>query len=146
MNVPAKPIVLLLLSLTIILAITGCSGPRPILYPNAHYKDVGQEAAEQDIAECRAMAVAAGATPGKSKAAETAKKSAAGAGVGAASGAVGGAVIGSAGRGAAIGAAGGATAGLLRGLLFGSSKPNQAYINFVNKCLKERGYALAGWE
>jgi hypothetical protein len=146
MNVPEKSITLLLLSLIIILAMMGCSGPRPILYPNAHLKDVGQEAAEQDIAECRAMAEAAGATPGKSKAAETVKNSAAGAGVGAASGAVGGAVVGSAGGGAAIGAAGGAAAGLLRSLLFGSSKPNQAYVNFVNKCLRERGYTPAGWE
>jgi hypothetical protein len=145
MNVLVRPVTLLL-SLIIILAMIGCSGPRPILYPNAHFKEVGQKAAEQDIAECRAMAEAAGATPGKGKTAETAKNSAAGAGVGAVSGAVGGAVIGSAGRGAAIGAAGGATAGLLRGLLSGPSKPNQAYINFVNRCLKERGYELTGWE
>ncbi|MGR6035034.1 MAG: glycine zipper family protein [Candidatus Nitrosoglobus sp.] len=145
MNVLVRPVTLLL-SLIIILAMIGCAGPRPILYPNAHFKAVGQRAAEQDIAECRAMAEAAGATPGKGKTAETVKNSAAGAGVGAVSGAVGGAVIGSAGRGAAIGAAGGATAGLLRGLLSGPSKPNQAYINFVNRCLKERGYELTGWE
>ncbi|ADE13327.1 conserved hypothetical protein [Nitrosococcus halophilus Nc 4] len=129
----------------IILAATGCAGPRPILYPNPHLRSVGQEVAEQDIAECRAMAEAAGATPGKGKAGETVENSAVGAGMGAASGAVGGAVVGAAGSGAAIGAASGAAAGLLRSL-FGASRPSQAYIDFVNQCLRERGYKPVGWE
>jgi len=146
MNIQVKLIVFSLLNLSIILAMMGCAGPRPILYPNDHLKAVGQAAAKRDIAECRAMAEAAGATSGKGKVAETAKRSAEGAGVGAASGAVGGAVVGSAGRGAAVGAASGAAVGLLRSLFSGSSKPSQAYINFVNQCLKERGYVLTGWE
>ncbi|ADJ27084.1 glycine zipper family protein [Nitrosococcus watsonii] len=145
MSVSVTSMAFFLCFLIIILAVTGCSGPRPILYPNNHFKEVGQEVAEQDIAECRAMAKAAGAMPGKGKVAGAAKNSAVGAGVGAASGAVGGAVIGAPGSGAAIGAASGAAAGLLRSL-FGSSQPSQAYIAFVNQCLKERGYAPMGWE
>lgn len=145
MSVSVRLTAFFLCSLIIILAVTGCSGPRPILYPNNHFKDVSQKVAKQDVAECRAMAEAAGATPGKGKAAGAAKNSAVGAGVGAASGAVGGAVLGAPGSGAAIGAASGAAAGLLRSL-FSTSQPSQAYVAFVNQCLKERGYAPIGWE
>jgi len=127
------------------MALVGCANPKPILYPNAHYRQVGPEAAERDIEECKELAKGAGATPSQGKAGQMAGSTVAGAGVGAASGAVGGAVVGAAGRGSAIGAAGGATAGLLRGL-FRRSPPSQAYIGFVNRCLKERGYDPVGWE
>lgn len=122
-----------------------CAGPKPILYPNDHLKAVGQDAAKQDIAECREMAEAAGAKPGEGKAGQVAGSTAVGAGVGAAGGAVGGAIYGAAGHGSAIGAASGATIGLLRGL-FSRPRPGQGYINFVDRCLKERGYEPVGWE
>ncbi|MBI4400859.1 MAG: hypothetical protein HY581_04420 [Nitrospirae bacterium] len=131
--------------LVLTLSTVACSGPRPILYPNAHLQAVGEDAAERDIAECRKMAEAAGATPEKGKGAKVAGSTTAGAGIGAASGAVGGAVIGVPGTGSAIGAAGGATAGLLRGL-FSSPKPSQTYMRFVDRCLAERGYEPVGWE
>lgn len=127
------------------MALVGCSSPKPILYPNGHYRQVGPEAAERDIEECKELAKEAGATPSQGKAGQVAGSMVAGAGIGAASGAVGGAVVGAAGRGSAIGAAGGATAGLLRGL-FRRSTPSQAYIGFVNRCLKDRGYDPVGWE
>ena len=71
-----------------------------------------------------------------------------GAGVGAASGAVGGAIFGAVGRGSMIGAASGAVWGFLMGLFraSGSSQPNQAYSNFVNRCLQEKGYEVTGWQ
>ena len=47
--------------------------------------------------------------------------------------------------GAMVGAAGGATAGFLRGL-FRRSPPSNAYKQFVQRCLKERGYDPVGWE
>ena len=128
-----------------ILGVTACSGPKPILYPNAHYETVGKEAAERDTAECQEMAEAAGATPEQGKGGQVAGNTVAGAGVGAAGGAVGGAVVGAAGKGSAIGAAGGATMGLLRGL-FRRPKPSEAYMGFVNRCLKERGYDPVGWQ
>jgi hypothetical protein len=142
-----RVVVTLVRSLALVagMALVGCANPKPILYPNAHYRQVGQEAAERDIEECEGLAKGAGATPSQGKAGQVAGSTVAGAGVGAASGAVGGAVVGAAGRGAAIGAAGGATAGLLRGLLR-RSPPSQAYIGFVNRCLKERGYDPVGWE
>lgn len=129
--------------LTVLLS--GCAGPKPILYPNAHLQTVGQDTAKQDIAECRDMAEAAGAKPGEGKAGQVAGSTAVGAGVGAAGGAVGGAILGATGSGSAIGAASGATMGLLRGL-FSRPRPGQGYINFVDRCLKERGYEPVGWE
>lgn len=125
------------------LFISGCAGPKPVLYPNDHFETVGQQQVETDIAECEELAE--GHTSSNSKGKEVAKNTAIGAGVGAASGAVIGAIQGSAGTGAAIGAAAGATGGLLRSLIR-KSEPSRPYKNFVNTCLKERGYKPIGWE
>jgi uncharacterized protein YcfJ len=119
--------------------------PKPILYPNAHYKEVGQESADRDIEECNQMAKDAGATPSQGKTGQVAGNTAAGGAVGSAAGAVGGAVVGHPGRGAMVGAASGATGGFLRGL-FRRSQPSNAYKQFVQRCLKERGYDPVGWE
>jgi hypothetical protein len=131
------------------LALAGCSSARPVLYPNAHLNSVGKEVAEQDIEDCKQLAESAGAEEGSGKAGRVATSTAVGAGVGAASGAVGGAIAGAAGSGSAIGAASGAVWGLLMGLFyaaFGSSEPDQAYTNFVNRCLQEKGYEVTGWQ
>ena len=125
------------------LLLLSCTGPKPVLYPNDHYETVGHEQAELDITECRNLADAH--TSSSNKGREVAQGTAVGAGVGAASGAVIGAIQGSAGKGAAIGAAVGATGGLLRSVLR-KSGPSRTYKNFVNTCLKERGYKPIGWE
>ena len=118
-----------------IIVVNGCAAPKPVLYPNAHLKDVGQDQATRDIAECEELAEEYVSKSHAGK--EIAGKTAVGAGVGAASGAVGGAIGGSAGLGAAIGAAAGATQGLLQGLIGSSSSaPSPAYRNFVNRCFK----------
>lgn len=130
-------------------SLAACGSAEPLLYPNAHYQAVGKDQAELDIEECRKRAEEAGAEQGTDQAGRVATSTAAGAGVGAASGAVGGAISGAAGAGSAIGAASGAVWGLLTGLFgaaFGSSEPNQAYANFVNRCLQERGYEVTGWQ
>ena len=129
-------------SAVLLVLMTSCAGPQPVLYPNAHFQNVGKEQAGNDIAECRRLAEEYVSSGGAEK---VAGNTVMGAGVGAASGAVGGAVIGSPGTGAAIGAAVGATSGLLRGL-FGATQPNRTYMNFVNKCLEERGYEPTGWD
>jgi Glycine-zipper domain len=135
-------ILLVLLSL-----VSACSsGPKPILYPNQQLKAVGQAQADQDIAECRDMAANAGASAGSGKAGRAAGSTAAGGAIGGATGAVGGAILGAPGTGAAVGAATGATAGLLRSLFSGGGGPSQAYRNFVDHCLRERGYEPVGWE
>lgn len=129
----------------VLLGCTACAGPRPVLYPDARFKEVGKEAAERDIAACMQMAEEAGVTPEQSKVMQTAGSTVVGAGVGAATGAVGGALSGAAGQGSIIGAASGATAGLLQGLL-STPRPSPVYMEFVNRCLSERGYKPIGWE
>ena len=129
------------------LMLNACSGPRPILYENAHLKSVGKEGADQDIEACKEAAESAGAKEGSGKAGGVAKNTGVGAGVGAASGAVGGAISGSPGLGTAIGAASGAVWGLLMGLFNArSSQPSQAYANYVNRCLQDKGYEVTGWQ
>ncbi|HEY6639899.1 MAG TPA: glycine zipper family protein [Nitrospiraceae bacterium] len=130
------------------LLLAGCSTARPILYPNAHFQSVGKETAEQDIESCKQLAKSAGAEESGGKAGRVATNTAVGGGVGAAAGAVGGAISGSPGTGAMIGAATGAVWGFLMGLFreSGSSQPNQAYTNFVNRCLQEKGYEVTGWQ
>lgn len=134
---------------SILNGLLGCSGPRPILYPNAHLQSAGEETAEKDIQDCRVVAEKAGAEEGSGAAGRTAGSAVIGAGAGAAGGAVGGAISGSPGIGAAVGAVSGFVWGLLSGLfgwMFGSSAPNQAYVNVVNRCLVEKGYEVSGWQ
>lgn len=137
----------LVCALCTVLVLSACSGPRPILYENSHLKSVGKEVADQDIEVCKEAAEAAGAEQASGKAGGVAKNTAVGAGVGAASGAVGGAISGSPGLGSAIGAASGAVWGLLMGLFnAGRSQPSQAYTNYVNRCLQDKGYEVTGWQ
>ena len=130
-----------------IVLLSACSSAKPVLYPNAHYQSVAKGVAEQDIEACKQLAESAGADEGSGKGERVATNTAVGAGVGAASGAVGGAIAGSAGTGSLIGAASGAVWGLLTGVFSsGSSQPSQAYTNFVNRCLQEKGYEVTGWQ
>ncbi len=127
------------------LALSGCAAAKPILYPNAHYQQVGADAAQADIQDCIAMAKEAGASPDEGKTAQVATGTVGGGAVGSAAGAVGGAILGHPGRGAMVGAASGATAGFLRGL-FKRSPPSAAFTNYVDRCLRDRGYDPTGWQ
>ena len=132
-----------------LLLLTACSTSHPVLYPNEHMQSVGKEIAEKDIEACQQFAESAGAEEGSGKAGRVATGTVVGGGVGAAAGAVGGAISGSVGSGSMIGAATGAVWGLLTGLYHafaGPSQPNQAYTNFVNRCLQEKGYEVTGWQ
>lgn len=132
--------------------LSGCSTTRPILYPNAKLQSAGQEVAQQDIEACKQMAESAGAQMGNStgRGGQMVARTAAGAGAGAATGAVAGAISGgSVVKGSMIGAATGATWGLVREIFYSpgsSSQPNQTYLNFVNRCLQEKGYEVTGWQ
>jgi hypothetical protein len=128
--------------LGLVLLLWGCASHSPVLYPNAHLTRVGEAQAQQDIAECKQLADQYLKEGG---AGTVAGSTAVGGGAGAAIGAAGGAVGGSPGTGAAVGAATGATAGFLRGL-FKAAEPSPVYKNFVNHCLRERGYEPVGWE
>jgi hypothetical protein len=123
-----------------------CAGPKPILYPNAHYQRVGESVAESDIEGCRVAADAAGANRDPSKVTRAARSTVAGGAIGGAAGAAGGAVVGHAGRGAGFGAASGAAAALMRSLLFQRKTTSQAHINYVDRCLQDLGYEPVGWQ
>jgi hypothetical protein len=131
-------------------AVAACSASkRPILYPNEHFQRVGDAAATHDVDECIRLAeqYTSGGGQESQVAKEAARDTAIGGAIGAAVGAVSGAIYGSAGRGAAAGAAGGATAGFLSRLFRGgSSSPDPVHVNFVNRCLRERGYEPIGWK
>jgi hypothetical protein len=128
--------------------LVGCGTASPVLYQNQKYEDVGRAGVDRDIAECRALADRAGATPDASKAGETAKSAGVGAVGGAAAGAVGGAIGGSPGIGAAAGAASGVVWSLFSAM-FGwmtPSQPSSVHVNYVNACLADRGYQVVGWK
>ena len=131
-----------LVTFGILASLIGCSGSQPILYPNDHLNQVGQDQAEQDIEECQQLA---DEYVPEHDASTVAGSTAVGGGVGGATGAVGGAISGGPGIGAAIGAAMGATVGFFRGL-FRASQPTPTYKSFVNRCLQDRGYDSIGWE
>lgn len=132
-----------ILMITICLAMGGCSSSvRPILYPNTQLNKVGQDQAQQDIAECCSMA---DAYVKNEKVKEVAKDAVKAGAIGAATGAAAGAVWGHVGRGAAAGAAGGAAAGAVNGI-FKVREPSPVFKNFVDRCLREKGYEPVGWQ
>ncbi|MBS0338196.1 MAG: lipoprotein [Proteobacteria bacterium] len=125
--------------------LAGCAAvqQRPVLYPNARLKQVGEAAAQRDVDECVAMAERAGASSGGSSAARGGVQ---GAAVGGAAAAVGSLI-----RGrnvlsdAAAGAAVGGTAGAVGGA-FHDGEGSPVFRNFVGRCLAERGYDVIGWK
>ncbi len=131
-----KRSILLLTTLTL----GACAAHKPIVYGGNH----SAQALEAAIAECTRLAAEAGAHPSDSVE-RSVRATAGGGALGAATGAVGGAVAGNAGRGAAIGAATGATATLIRSL-FDEPAPNPAYRAYVERCLRDRGYDVVGWQ
>ena len=127
------------------LFVTGCaSNPHPVLYPNAQYQRAGEAQAQRDIDACYDLADRSSVsrtTDGK-----VARRTAEGAAVGGAAGAAVGAVRGNdIGRAAGAGAAGGAAAGAVRGA-FKSTDQNPTWRNFVQRCLREKGYDVIGWD
>ena len=132
----------------VVLALVGCATAKPVFYDNEKFREVGRAGAARDLDECRALADQAGATPGTGKAGEAARSAGTGAVGGAAAGAVGGAIGGSPGVGAAAGAASGVVWSLMTTLFgwMGPSQPSDVHVNYVNMCLAERGYQIAGWK
>ena len=134
----------------VLMALSGCASQRPVLYPNERYRAAGATAAQADIDACMRQAEAFVASGGHeaARAREVAGRTAVGAGTGAAVGAVGGAITGSPGQGAAVGAATGATAGFIDGLfgIFRPRGPDPVFTNFVDRCLREKGYEPIGWQ
>ncbi len=122
----------------------GCAHQqRPVLYPNAFLKSVSPSVAEADINDCIRLAKEYGAAGSKGK--DVAINATRNAAVGAATGAAISAVVGGdVGTSAGAGVAGAATATVARGV-FSSGEPDPLFRNFVEKCLREKGYEVMGW-
>ncbi len=133
--------------------ITGCAtkgersvNAKPVFYPNAHLNEVGKSQAQEDAENCIASAKSAGLTPEDQDNA-TGRGAAKGAAVGATAGAVGAVVHGKGivrtvergVEGAVVGAATGAVAGSFH------EKPSGTFRHFVNRCLKDKGFEVIGW-
>ena len=120
------------------------SAKRPALYPNSHLNQVGDHVAQQDINAC--LELARSSAVNESKDGQVGRKAAGGAAIGGASSAAWGLVRGGdvANR-ALAGAAAGATAGAVSGGLQ-STETSPVFMNFVNKCLSDKGYSVIGWQ
>ena len=133
----------------VLLGISACASQRPVLSPNEQLLRVGPEVGERDIDECLARANEATATESAEASTENVATGAATSSVvGAAAGAAGGAIVGEAGRGAAAGSVGGLAASLMHTLLqavFRSQPPPPSTRQFVDRCLRAKGYEPAGW-
>jgi outer membrane lipoprotein SlyB len=129
----------------LVLMLAACAtAQRPVLYPNTKLKRVGNEVAQWDIDDCMQLAEQHGVSPGRGE--KVVRGAGGGAAVGGATGAVAGAIGGrnvadSAVRGAAIGGTAGAVGGAVR-----SDRPSEPYRGFVQRCLRERGYDVIGWQ
>jgi hypothetical protein len=123
--------------LTLTLLATACAANRPVLYPDSR-------GAEHDIEDCMRLARQGGANAGR--AADVARDTALGAAMGGAATGVYGAVrgYGDAGERAVAGAAAGASVGLIRGMVR-TSEPSPVYKRYVERCLRDRGHDVIGW-
>lgn len=129
-------------------ATTGASSPSasPVFYPNATLNKVGQEVAHQEAETCMAQAKGAGLTP-EEKDNAVAHGAAKGATVGGVVGAVNALVHGrgvertieSGAAGAAVGGSAGAVSGAFH------EKPSGTYRHYVQRCLKDKGFDVIGW-
>jgi len=134
----------LVAALGVVLALTACGPKRPVFYPNAHLEEVGKAQADKDADLCMAQAREYGVKDGSGG--KVGGRAVKGAAVGAATSAAVSAVLGgNVGRAAGAGAAGGATAGAVSGA-FDARDPDAVYKNYVNRCLREKGYEVIGWQ
>ncbi len=134
-----RPALALLLATSFLVA--ACATPRPVLYPNPHYQQVGEEQANSDVADCQAKAKQ---YVKDHKAELVARHSTLGAATGAVLGVVASAFTGNIARGAAEGAAIGGAGGAIRGGAQAAS-PDQVQRRFTDTCLVEKGYQPIGW-
>jgi uncharacterized protein YcfJ len=125
----------------------GASSPsaRPVFYPNATLNRVGEAQAQSDSDQCSSNAKNAGLTPDEKDNA-VARGAVKGAAIGGTVGAVSALVRGhpvqaveNGVAGAAVGGAAGAVAGSFH------EKANATYRHYVQRCLKDLGYDVIGW-
>jgi uncharacterized protein YcfJ len=128
-----------------LLLLGGCSTApsRPLFYPNDHMQQVGKVQAQRDTDACLQMAADNGVAANKDG--KVGEKAAKGAVLGGIGSAAWGLVRGDAGELALAGAAAGMATGAAAGG-FESTQMNPTYQRFVERCLRERGYDVIGWE
>ncbi|MEQ8799290.1 MAG: hypothetical protein RJQ08_09870 [Salinisphaeraceae bacterium] len=122
-----------------LLAVSACANQRPVIYPEGGRST--SAGSQRAVDQCMAMAEANGLDYSDG---DVAGRTVRGGVIGGAGGAAVGAVFGDVGRGAGAGAAHGAATGLFSGL-FARGTPDPVYRNFVNRCLRDRGYDPIGW-
>jgi hypothetical protein len=132
------PTVTVVLSVLVGASLAGCAANRPVVYESGPH-------APQDIDDCMRLARESGADG--SKGGDIARDTATGAAIGGAATGVYGAVRGysDVGNRALAGAAAGAAAGLIRGGVR-ASEPSGTFKGYVNRCLRDRGYEVIGWD
>jgi len=131
------------LTITTVVLLCACATSQPILYPNEHAKEVGDEQVRKNINECTKLAKDSGAS--SSGAGEVAKETAGSASEGAATGAATGAVTGNAGTAAAVGAISRGMGRVFSGMRRNKG-PSPAYKEIVERCLIDKGYEPVGWK
>lgn len=128
-----------MIKILILLTLVASCASKPKLYPNAHYKTVGKDKAQEAVNQCIKDAEE---YLENSKSKQVGKSAGVGAAIGAAWGVVTGLFTGDYGRamvrGATVGGAVGATSGAL--------SPDQIKQRYVNQCLAEQGYHVIGWD
>ncbi len=138
------PLLSIFLLLPVLLLTACASGPkRPVFYPNAHSRSVDRAQMDRDIDACMARAQEAGVSRHQEN--QVAKKAATGALIGGVTTGAWGIVRGDAGERALAGALAGAAGGGVAGAM-ASNKLSPTFKRFVERCLKEQGYDVIGWE
>lgn len=131
----------------LLLTVTACAGPQPILRSNKQLHLHGRQVAHQAIESCQRQVDRIGLRPGVHQSANAATGAVLGLTLGGAVGASAGIIGGL--PGVTIGAAVGSALGLTIGLLGGTFKPLEPeppYADAVESCLKDKGYEVSGWE
>ena len=136
-----------LIGIVLLLTVTACTGPQPILRSNKQLHMYGQQVAQQEIDACRKKTEEAALSPGVHRSVNAATGAVLGMTLGGAVGASAGVVGGLPGVtiGAAAGSAIGFTFGIL-GVTFNPREPDPPYADAVTSCLKDKGYEVRGWE
>jgi hypothetical protein len=136
-----------LIGIILLLTVTACAGPQPVLRSNKQLHLYGKQMAQQEVESCQRHVEKAGLQPGVHQSGNAATGAVLGLTLGGAVGASAGVVGGL--PGIAIGAAAGSAIGFTVGLLGGTFKPlepDPPYADAVTKCLKDKGYEVSGWE
>lgn len=129
----------------IVLLMTACGAKRPVFYPNAHLYEVGKAQSRIDMDQCMELARWNGVDTGTGR--QVGSRVVRGAAVGGATTAVFWTVLGrgNALRAAGAGAAAGAVAGAISGA-FDAGDPDVVFKRYVERCLREKGYDVIGWQ